>query len=74
MQFAYGIYVKYQHRNSLRLVKTSNKHVNPRSMVFTLDELQILITRSKPQIKYGIYSNLHPINSIKSLDGDQASR
>lgn len=55
-------------------MKTSNKHVNPRSMVFTLDELQILITRSKPQIKYGIYSNLHPINSIKSLDGDQASR
>jgi len=43
-------------------------------MVFTLDELQILITRSKPQIKYGIYSNLHPINSIKSLDGDQTSR
>ena len=55
-------------------MKTSNKHVNPRSMVFTLDELHILITRSNPQIKYGIYSNLHLINLITSLNDDQTSR
>ena len=34
-------------------------------MVFTLDELQILITKNNPQIKHGIYSNLHPSNLIK---------